>query len=82
MMVGPQPVSDFFIKSMSVASGIPTETPVVEETTAVPATLPETVSTTSPTSAPTPVPTPTTTPGFGLIAALLGCAVTLAVLRR
>lgn len=82
MMVGPQPVSDFFIKSMSVASGIPTETPVVEETTAVPATLPETVSTPSPTSAPTPVPTPTTTPGFGLIVALLGCAMTLAVLRR
>ena len=82
MMVGPQPVSDFFIKSMSVASGIPTETPVVEETTAVPATLPETVATLPPTSAPTPVPTPTTTPGFGLITAVLGCVVTLAVLRR
>jgi len=82
MMVGPQPVSDFFIKSMSVASGIPTETPVPVETTAVPATLPATPVTPVPTSAPTPEPIATTTPGFGVIAALLGCAVTLAVLRR
>jgi len=82
MMVGPQPVSDFFIKSMSVASGIPTETPVPVETTAVPATLPATPVTPVPTSAPTPEPTPTTTPGFGVIVALLGCAMTLAVLRR
>ena len=82
MMVGPQPVSDFFIKSMSVASGIPTATPVPEETTAVPATLPATTVTPVPTAAPTPAPTPTTTPGFGLITAIFGCAAALVVLRR
>lgn len=84
MMVGPQSVSDFFIKSMSVASGIPTETPesavattppVVEETTAVPATLPETASTTS-------APTATPVPGFGVMAAILGGVAALAIIRR
>lgn len=82
MMVGPQPVSDFFIKSMSVASGIPTETPVPEETTAVPATLPATPVTPAPTPVPTPAPTPTPVPGFGLMAALIGCAAALVAFRR
>lgn len=90
MVMGPQPVSDFFIKSMSVGSGIPTETPAsaiattpaIEETPAVPATLPETIATPATTSAPTAVPTTTPIPGFGVIAALLGCAITLVATRR
>lgn len=82
MIVGPQPVSEFFIKSLSVASGIPTETPVTEETTAVPATLPETETPVSPTTPPTSAPTPTPVPGFGVTAALLGCVAALVVIRR
>ena len=80
MIVGPQPVSNFFIKVMSVASAIPTTEPVTEETTAVPATLPETET---PTPAPTTeAPTVTPTPGFGIMAGILGCAAALVVIRR
>lgn len=87
MIVGPQPVSAFFIKSMSTASGIPTATavpetgttPAVEETTAVPTTLPETGT---PVPATTSAPTATPVPGFGFVAALLGCAIALAAFRR
>jgi len=82
MIVGPQPVSEFFIKSMSVGSGIPTETPVPEETTAVPATLPQTETPVSPTPSPTSAPTPTPVPGFGVTAALLGCVAAVVATRR
>ncbi len=78
MIVGPQPVSDFFIKSMSVASAVPT----TEETTAVPATMPETEATTPATTTTTAAPTPTPTPGFGVLVAVLGCAAALVVTRR
>ncbi|MDE4908398.1 hypothetical protein L0665_07205 [Methanogenium marinum] len=86
MVMGPQPVSSFFIKSVSVASRVSTTpesaiatTPVMEETTAMPATMPETetmapVTTTSPTA--TPVP------GFGIMMAIFGCAAALVVIRR
>ncbi|WP_460006421.1 hypothetical protein [Methanogenium cariaci] len=82
MIVGPQAVSEFFIKSVNVASVVPTTTPApavttpptVEVTTAVPATLPATAA--------TPAPTPTPTPGFGMIAAMLGCVAALVVIRR
>ncbi|WFN34092.1 hypothetical protein L1S32_09585 [Methanogenium sp. S4BF] len=82
MIVGPQAVSAFFIKSMSTASAVPTTAPVTEETTAVPATLPET-ETTAPTASEVPTtPSSTPVPGFGLMAALLGCATALVVIRR
>jgi hypothetical protein len=93
MIVGPQPVSTFFIKVMSVASAVPT----TEETTAVPATLPETetpvpatlpetetpVPATLPeTEATTAAPTVTPIPGFGIMLAVLGCAAAMLVIRR
>jgi len=88
MIMGPQPVSDFFIKSVGVASAPPatrtespvaTTPPVVEETTAVPATMPET-ETPMPSTTSAPMATPT--PGFGIMAAILGCATALVVIRR
>ena len=92
MIMGPHPVSDFFIRSVSVASAVPvtrteapvaTTPPVVEETTAVPATMSETetpvpATTASTTSAPTSTPTP----GFGIMVAVLGCAAALVIIRR
>ncbi|KAF1078660.1 hypothetical protein MKMG_00413 [Methanogenium sp. MK-MG] len=80
MIVGPQAVSEFFIRSVNVASAVPTTTPtVVEETTAVPATLPETAATPPSTTA---APAPTPVPGFGMMAAILGSAAALVVIRR
>ena len=87
MVVGPQPVSEFFIQSLSVASAVSattpvstvTATPAIEETTAVPATMPET-ETQIPATTAAPYSTPV--PGFGVIAAILGCAAALVVIRR
>ncbi|MDE4908400.1 hypothetical protein L0665_07215 [Methanogenium marinum] len=78
MIIGPQPVSEFFIRSMSTASAVPT----TEETTAVPATLPETEATTPVATATTAAPTPTPTPGFGVLVAALGCIAAMVVIRR